>query len=224
MKQCFLKKEGNRRLLLFFAGWGADERLFDRQVAEGYDYLLCFDYRKPDFDYGLLASYESIRLLAWSMGVWVAGKTFEGNDTYRWEMKVAVNGTPFPVDGEKGIPPAVFDGTLTRFSENTLARFRRRMCGSVEQVKAFLSHNPYRSVEELREELAVLGEVARTSPADAFSWDKAIVGTHDNIFPVENQRRAWKGTAVCEIDAAHYDERLFDALLLDSEKNLWIRD
>ena len=78
MKQRFIKKENNPRLLLFFAGWGSDERLFDRPVADGYDYLLCFDYRSPDFDYALLDGYREIRLLAWSMGVWAAGQTLAG--------------------------------------------------------------------------------------------------------------------------------------------------
>ena len=35
MQQRFIKKENNPRLLLFFAGWGSDERLFDRPVADG---------------------------------------------------------------------------------------------------------------------------------------------------------------------------------------------
>lgn len=108
------KKEGNPRLLLFFAGWGSDEHLFRRPVAEGYDYLLCFDYRTLDFDYSLLDGYREIRLLAWSMGVWVAGQILSGR-TYPWEMKLAVNGTPFPIDDQRGIAEAVFHGTLENF-------------------------------------------------------------------------------------------------------------
>ena len=224
MKQYFLKKEENRRLLIFFAGWGADERLFSRQVADGYDYMLCYDYRTLDFDYGLLAPYESIRLLAWSMGVWVAGKTFEKNDKYQWNMKMAVNGTSFPIDEEKGILPAVFEGTLAHFSETTLVRFRRRMCGSMEQVKVFLSYTPYRSLEDLKEELAVLREMYNDLGEAFFLWDKAIIGVRDHIFPVENQHCAWQGVTAVEVDAAHYDERLFNVLLLGSEESLWTKD
>ena len=54
MEQRFILREGNSSLLLFFAGWGSDECLFTRPAAEGYDYLLCFDYRNPDFDYSQL--------------------------------------------------------------------------------------------------------------------------------------------------------------------------
>lgn len=114
MKQVFIKKEGNPRLLLFFAGWGSDENLFHRPVAEGYDYLLCFDYRTLDFDYSLLDGYREIRLLAWSMGVWVAGQILSGR-TCPWKMKLAVNGTSFPIDDQRGIAEAVFHGTLENF-------------------------------------------------------------------------------------------------------------
>ena len=53
--------------MLFFAGWGSEENLFRHPVEEGYDYLLCFDYRTLDFDYTLIEGYTEIRLLAWSM-------------------------------------------------------------------------------------------------------------------------------------------------------------
>lgn len=55
--------------MLFFAGWGSEENLFRHPVEEGYDYLLCFDYRTLDFDYTQIEGYTEIRLLAWSMGV-----------------------------------------------------------------------------------------------------------------------------------------------------------
>ena len=53
--------------MLFFAGWGSEENLFRRPVEEGYDYLLCFDYRTLDFDYTLIEGYTEIRLLALSL-------------------------------------------------------------------------------------------------------------------------------------------------------------
>ena len=115
--------------MLFFAGWGSEENLFRHPVEEGYDYLLCFDYRTLDFDYTQIEGYTEIRLLAWSMGVWVASRVFAGH-SFPWQMKLAVNGTPFPIDDRCGIPEMIFKGTLEHFSEDKLARFRRRMCGS----------------------------------------------------------------------------------------------
>lgn len=221
MKQLFIKKENSPRLLLFFAGWGSDENLFRRTVAEGYDCLLCFDYRTLEFDYSLLDGYREIRLLAWSMGVWVAGQILSGR-TYPWEMKLAVNGTPFPIDDRRGIAEAVFHGTLENFSDAALARFRRRICGGAGQVREFLSHQPYRTTEELGAELAALEyEVGQVQPA-AFVWDKAIIGLCDKIFIPANQRAAWTDTEVMEVEAEHYDTALFDRLL-EGKGEEWTR-
>ena len=221
MKQLFIKKENSPHLLLFFAGWVSDENLFRRTVAEGYDCLLCFDYRTLEFDYSLLNGYREIRLLAWSMGVWVAGQILSGH-TYPWEMKLAVNGTPFPIDDRRGIAEAVFHGTLENFSDAALARFRRRICGGAGQVKEFLSHQPYRTTEELGAELAALEhEVGKVQPA-AFVWDKAIIGLCDKIFIPANQRTAWTGTEVMEMEAEHYDTVLFDRLL-EGKGEEWTR-
>lgn len=220
MEQRFIKKENNPRLLLFFAGWGSDEHLFSRSVEDGYDYLLCFDYRTLDFDYSLLDGYREIRLLAWSMGVWVAGQVLTGKD-YPWQMRLAVGGTPFPIDDRKGIPEAIFRATLENFSDAALVRFRRRICGTAEQVKEFLSHAPYRPVPELHEELQALEQYVRR-PSAPFVWDKAIIGTDDKIFPPANQREAWRGTAVIEKDVAHYGGALFDRLL-SGEEAVWTR-
>ena len=144
MKQLFIKKENSPRLLLFFAGWGSDENLFRRTVAEGYDCLLCFDYRTLEFDYSLLDGYREIRLLAWSMGVWVAGQILSGH-TYPWEMKLAVNGTPFPIDDRQGIAEAVFHGTLENFFGCCAGAFPPEnmwRCGTGEGV-SFASALPY---------------------------------------------------------------------------------
>lgn len=92
--------------MLFFAGWGSEENLFRHPVEEGYDYLLCFDYRTLDFDYTLIEGYTEIRLLAWSMGVWAASRVFTGH-SFPWQMKLAVNGTPFPIDDRRGIPEMI---------------------------------------------------------------------------------------------------------------------
>ena len=155
------------------------------------------------------------------MGIWVAGQILSGR-TYPWEMKLAVNGTPFPIDDQRGIAEAVFHGTLENFSDATLARFRRRICGGAGQVKEFLSHQPYRTTEELKEELAALEHEVGKALSAALGWDKAIIGLCDKIFIPANQRAAWKGTEVMEIEAEHYDTALFDRLL-EGKGEEWTR-
>ena len=60
------------RLLLFFAGWGMDETPFLQIRPTDTDWMVCYDYRSLEFDTDLLQEYSEIRLIAWSMGIWVA--------------------------------------------------------------------------------------------------------------------------------------------------------
>lgn len=215
MQQKFIHRANNAKLILFFAGWGADEHLFPYPPPQGYDFMLCFDYTNTNFDFELIKSYQSIRLIGWSMGVWVASMLFE-NYSLPWEKRVAINGTMYPKHDLWGIPVAVFEGTLKGFSPTTLAKFRRRMCGTTSGVKEFLSCNPYRPLENLQQELQILNDrIEQTTTVSKFIWDQAIVGTKDLIFPVSNQRLAWSDALpnpvpILEFDVAHYDKILFE--------------
>ena len=62
MKQIYLIHEHHPRLLLFFAGWGADETPFKNYRPADSDYMLCYDYRSLDFDTSLLAEYTDMPL------------------------------------------------------------------------------------------------------------------------------------------------------------------
>ena len=64
-------------------------------------------------------------------------------------------------------------------------------------------------------------EVGKVQPA-AFVWDKAIIGLCDKIFIPANQRAAWTGTEVMEVEAEHYDTALFDRLL-EGKGEEWTR-
>ena len=72
MKQVYIIKDKHPRLLLFFAGWGADETPFKGYQPADSDYMLCYDYRTLDFDTSLLKTYQEINVIGWSMGVWAA--------------------------------------------------------------------------------------------------------------------------------------------------------
>lgn len=212
MKQEFLIRERHPRLLLFFAGWGGEANLFrDYRPAES-DFLLCSDYRSPAFDDTLLAGYREIRLAAWSMGVWMAGRTLAGRSLPLTRC-TAVNGTMTPIDDRRGIPTAVFQGTLDAFGPVALMKFRRRMCDTVEGVKAFLAHAPVRPPEDLREELACIREAVAARPVAPFAWDRALVGSRDRIFPLPNQLAAWEGVPTEVYDEAHYSEYLLHKAL-----------
>lgn len=222
MKQFTIKHLGNTRLVLFFAGWGMDERLIGFPVMEGYDCMVCYDYRTLDFDSSELYDYQSIRVIAWSMGVWIAEQVLAGL-CLPWEQKIAFNGTSYPIDDEKGIPQTIFLGTLDGFSAMTLAKFRRRMCGSTETLHKFMQYVTTRSENELYEELRCLKNAIdrATQSVPTWHWTSAFVGLRDRIFPVANQQRAWNGLGVemFEIDVAHYDINVL-ACLIGGKENL----
>ena len=224
MKQVFLRRvEGASDLLLFFAGWGAEPGMFKYdELTDGSgtsDVMMCWDYRDLDFDAGVLEGYSTTRVLAWSMGVWVAGQVLSGLDMAPG-YRVAVNGTPFPIHDSLGIPEAVFDGTLAMLSDNTLNKFRRRMCGSSEALEQLMSCSLHRTVDELREELsaireAVLNGAEHSNASGNFAWSHAVTGSGDLIFPAANQTEAWKGldVPVSLLNIPHYDSSLFRKLL-----------
>lgn len=75
MIQKYIIHEGNPRLLLFFAGWGADETPFKAYRPAGSDFMICYDYRDLSFDADMLKAYEQVNVVGWSMGVWAVSQT-----------------------------------------------------------------------------------------------------------------------------------------------------
>lgn len=219
MKQTFITHRNSSDLLLFFAGWGMDEHLADDMAETASDCMLCFDYHNLDFDTSALSSYRHIRVAAWSMGVWVAGQTLQ-HHSLSPEQCIAFNGTNHPIDDGRGIPDAVFRGTLDNFSAQTWEKFQRRMCGPADSLQAFKTHAPARSLDSLREELAALQKAIADAGPSTWKWDKAIIGLRDRIFPFINQQCAWQGTPCATVDTAHYDARLLHDLI-NGKEELW---
>lgn len=71
MKQVYIINENHPQLLLFFAGWAADETPFKQYRPKDMDYMICYDYRTLDFDYSIFDRYRQVNVVAWSMGVWM---------------------------------------------------------------------------------------------------------------------------------------------------------
>ena len=108
MKQVYIIKNRHPRLLLFFAGWGADETPFKDYQSADSDNMLCYDYRTLEFDASLLKEYREINVIGWSMGVWAAtqvmGKLQKTDTAPVIKNSIAINGTPYPIDDTYGIP------------------------------------------------------------------------------------------------------------------------
>ena len=127
MKQLYLIHEHHPRLLLFFAGWAADETPFRHYRPQGMDYQICYDYRTLDFDAAPLRAYAEVHVVGWSMGVWAASHVLPSAGL-NVASCTALNGTPHPIDERRGIPPAIYQGTLDGLTGASLHKFLRRMC------------------------------------------------------------------------------------------------
>ena len=51
MKQVYIINENHPQLLLFFAGWAADETPFKQYRPKDMDYMICYDYRTLENDH-----------------------------------------------------------------------------------------------------------------------------------------------------------------------------
>lgn len=225
MKCVYLhKNENSRHLLLFFGGWGTEPSIFGDFVKYGdCDVLMCYDYTSMDFEASKLQQYETIDVLAWSLGVWVAatilGKGISIN------RSVAVNGTIYPQDDSMGIPVTIFEGTISNFSHSNYSRFLRRMCGSKNALAEYESIEKQRKPDGLLQELVCLQKYILSCPAPGtFHWDMALIGSRDMIFPSVNQCNAWNfcGVPYRMEDISHYGKSFF-AELLDHENLIWKR-
>lgn len=204
MKQEFIVRRHHSELLLFFAGWGMDAIPFSRYCPYGTDVCICYDYRADEWHPDLYTGYSSIRVIAWSMGVRMASEALLHSGLPIVE-KVAVNGTLYPADETRGIPPALLKATIDHLSEQSLIKFYRRMCGP--KFAEFMIAPPHRSIEELKEELIRMTEKTSVlSPADDH-WDSVVIGRNDRIFPYPNQEKAWGAHSGLRItDDYHYPD------------------
>lgn len=215
MRQEFLVRQHSAKLTVFFAGWGMDAHPF-KGVETPHDLLLCYDYTDLSFDERDLKSYQEVTVVAWSMGVWAAGRVL-ATSVLPIKRCIAINGTLRPVDDKKGIPHAIFQATLDQLNLTSLLKFYRRMCGSKLLYERFLTVKPQRDLEDIRWELEAIGKQAEhTYEQPGFTrWTDVIIGTNDRIFPADNQRNAWESLDMDEREIAHYNEELFKQILHD---------
>lgn len=210
-------------LLLLFAGWGMDASVLRGVDCGDCDVAVVYDYRdisETKVLETLLLQYKCVNVVAWSFGVYAASRVLGGFADDRIGRRIAINGTTTPIDENRGIAPAIFTGTLAGMNDRNLRKFYRRMCISAAEFADFCSNNmSARPVDELIAELAAFGSEVERQPHAVFTWDYAVVGRNDAIFPVEAQRRAWAGTTtiVFETDCGHWPDfrALIARLILD---------
>ena len=208
MKTLWLKKRGHSKLMLFFCGWGMDIRSIEHLEANDFDVLFVYDYSDLNFKEDI-RNYQEITLIAWSMGVLVASLVCLESNIHK---SIAINGTQNPIDADFGINPKIYKLTLDNFSEPTRDKFFRNMFCLTDEYEKF--SKPSRDVENQRQELAFLQDLALQNRQFYFEFDYAMISNQDKIIPTESQERFWqtKKVKVVKLNSGHYPFFEFDSL------------
>ncbi|XWY20972.1 pimeloyl-ACP methyl esterase BioG family protein [Bisgaard Taxon 45] len=204
MKTQHIQRQGDH-LIVYFAGWGTPPSVVAHLILpHNYDLLICYDYQDLSCEVDFSA-YQHIRVVAWSMGVWVAERVMQG---YPLLSATAMNGTGLPCDDQYGIPEGIFGGTLSGLNDENRHKFERRICGSKSALTEYLQLSSRPTLAEIHAELTALyAFLQQDRRTDLITWSKAIVGTKDKIFPVQNQKAYWQSR--CEIHELEGEHLLF---------------
>lgn len=203
MRITWLNKKHEGRVVVFFNGWGMDERAVAHLQGKT-DVLVIHDYRTLTRELPEdLETYREIWLVAWSMGVWAAA-----NIVPHWKIQpkacIAINGTERPVDDLYGIPVKNYELTEKGMDERGREKFFKRMLADREEMEKFAANKPLRLLQDQCEELVLIHKQSN-GMQNTLSWTKAYVADKDVIFPTENQGNWWQDKApVVRLAGGHY--------------------
>jgi biotin synthesis protein BioG len=196
-------------VLIFFAGWGMDDRPFRALGAGGWDAVCFYDYREmADVPLaGDIAAYPERALAAWSLGC-AAANAVAQRQAWSLSRAVAVSGTVVPEDDRLGIPARWMEATAANLAAGGWTKFVRRMCPDAASLAAFAASQPARDLGAAVEEL---GALRRLTAPDSCVFRVALVSENDRIILPGNQRRCWDryGVPARPIAAPHYPFHLW---------------
>lgn len=205
MEKYWLHKQGSASCILFLAGWGMDPSPFRSIPVGAHDLCIVYDYRscEPSSILTDIRPYSTVHLLAWSMGVWVAGRYFAQNKTM-FSSATSINGTLHPIDDRFGIPSQPFAEMIENFSAPLLEKFYQDMFDEQNQAERFLRTRPKRSLASIRSELVALQQLYNADGPGENLFTSRIVGTRDRIFQARSQLRSWDDSPCDRIKTGHF--------------------
>lgn len=200
----WLNKQNNSKLIIFFAGWSFDENPFKFLACENFDVLIVYDYSTIDENIEKFTSYKEINLIAWSMGVFVA--YLLKDKLPKFNKKIAINGTPLPVNDEFGIPVKPFLLTLRHARTGLEGKFYQNIFDTKEEFEKYSTMSVKRSIENRETELKSLYDKIRSAEINYNRfYDKALISSRDKIIPTKNQINFWQNNAEIEmLESGHF--------------------
>ncbi len=205
MQYYWLNKNNNENLIIFFGGWSFDYKPFEFLKCGNNDVLMFYDYTEPLLPENIFdeKAYKNIRLVSWSMGVFIA--YYLRDKLPEFSYKLAVNGTPFPVDNTRGIPERTFNLTLQYAETGLQGKFYKNVFANEDFLAKYLQTPVERSIPERVAELESLDKFIKSKQLsyDGKYYDRAIVGMQDKIIPSKNQINCWNDIAV-KLECGHF--------------------
>ena len=192
------KQENNKKLIVFFNGWGMNESPVEHLKNDDFDVLILFDYRNFKFDFNQFdfSKYDKKYLICWSMGVYAVNLFKNYFDNF--DKKIAINGTTKMIDDNYGIPKRIYQITIKLFNKDSCDKFIKNMFkdGNINpNIKIT------KTLEELKEELISIQKIELNKELD---FDLAIISDDDKIVPTKNQLNFWKNKAqIININSTH---------------------
>jgi pimeloyl-[acyl-carrier protein] methyl ester esterase len=207
MKTYIRRREKNKKLIVFYGGWGSDENIFLPMINDEFDFILFYNYSADDpLILPETKTYDKIILIAWSLGVWAA-EYFLPKTGIRPDLTIAVNGTPLPADKRYGIPLRIIEGTLNNITEENVGKFYLRMFGCKKVFNDNIDKIPKRSLKSLHDELRWIYNRIMEQKDPGFSWDYAITSINDRVYPSKNLEAFWSAqpcTSHIRLSLPHY--------------------
>lgn len=203
MQYHWLNKQNNDKLIVFFAGWSFDYIPFEFLNCKDFDVLFVYDYNSIEWKENL-TFYSEKYLIAWSMGVFAAYLLKDKLPDFN--KKIAVNGTPYPVDDEYGIPQKPFILTLRHAKTGLEGKFYQNIFNDTAEYERFIKTSVERDIENRVDELKSLFEVIKSN---CFEYEKfyecAIISNFDKIIPTKNQINFWQNNAPYKLlESGHF--------------------
>ncbi len=218
----WLNKSNNKNLIVFFCGWSFDYKPFERLECSDFDVLVLYDYADISNSFNLfeqnklksdIENYESKILITWSMGVYVAYLIKDFLPIFN--QKIAINGTPYPVDDDFGIPVKTFDLTLKFVDTGLQGKFQKNLFKTPEAYQKYLQCPVERTIENQKAELIALNTFIKDNKAEYTDfYDHVIISDTDKIIPTRNQLNFWQNKSNTEIvllDSGHFPFFEFDS-------------
>ena len=192
MQSHWLNKQNNDKLIIFFAGWSFDYKPFEFLSCEDFDVLMFYDY--TNLDLPEIPHYGEYYLICWSMGVFTAYQLRENLPSFK--QKLAINGTPFPIDDKFGIPQKPFLLTLRHAKTGLEGKFYENIFEKPEEFDRYQTTPIERTIENREEELKTLyAKIKETDKTYDTYYNKALVSSNDKIIPTKNQLNFWQNKA-----------------------------